>query len=91
MAKKYVVEFSGGQASDGVSGCNYMLTMIEDQDGNMVRLYAEQLVPDDWDDADDVPQEEINEFDETSHEALKEEILQQAEEYGLTEDNFEFL
>ena len=47
MSKKIKVIFEGGNATDGVHSCDYMLCNCYDRDGEPVRLYAEYLQPED--------------------------------------------
>lgn len=90
MKEKYSVGFYGGIAKDGEHGCNYMHADVQDQDGDDVELYAEYLAPDEWAGREQIPAEEMNAFDDESFEPLKAEIISQAKEYGISEDQLDF-
>ncbi len=80
----YDVIFEGGQARDGISGCNYMLANCKDADGDNVELYAEYLAP------AGLREDEVDAFDRESYPVLKEEILQQAKENGIDTNSLLF-
>lgn len=96
MKEKYDVLFEGGVSKlDDVSGMNYMLTTIKDEDGDDVELYAEERQPDELDEYHSKELDErglkiMQKFDDESYELLKREIIEQAKEYHLTEDDFNF-
>lgn len=89
---KIEIKFEGGEASDGIRGCNYMLGRYKDADGYEQKLYAEVRTPDDWDgiDPDNIPQEEVDKFDDESYQCLKDEIISQAKAAGISEDRLLF-
>ena len=73
-------------------GVNYMIATVPDEDGEDVELYAEAMQPNEWEglSPDDIPQEELNKFDDESFQSLKEEIIRQAKEIGFNIDQLEF-
>lgn len=80
------VTFLGGESrEDSDLGCNYMVA----RDGN-TELYAEKLVPDEWYDMDEIPDDERERFDEASFVELKNEIIEQAKEYGIDPSDLVF-
>lgn len=80
------VTFLGGESrEDSDLGCNYMIA----RNGN-TELYTEKLVPDEWYDMDEIPDEEREKFDDASFAELKEEIIRQAKESGIDPADLKF-
>ena len=80
------VTFAGGESrEDSNLGCNYMIA----KDGS-TELYAEKLVPDEWYDMDEIPDDERERFDDASFVELKDEIIEQAKEYGIDPSDLVF-
>ena len=80
------VTFLGGESrEDSDLGCNYMIA----RNGN-TELYTEKLVPDEWYDMDEIPDDERERFDEASFVELKNEIIEQAKEYGIDPSDLVF-
>lgn len=91
--EKYQVSFLGGESrTNPDKGVNYMIVTVPDEDGEDVELYAEAMRPNEWEglSPDDIPQEELNKFDDESFQNLKEEIIRQANEIGFNIDQLEF-
>lgn len=91
--EKYEVAFMGGESrTNPGQGVNYMIVTVQDKDGEDVELYAEAMQPDEWEglSPDDIPQEELNKFDDESFQSLKEEIIRQAKEIGFDIGQLEF-
>ena len=87
------VTFMGGESrTNPGQGVNYMCVVVPDKDGEDVELYAEAMQPEEWEglSPDDIPQEELNKFDDESFQSLKEEIIRQANEIGFNIDQLEF-
>lgn len=85
------VTFLGGESrKDSELGCNYMIANIIDDYGRDSELYAEKLVPDEWYDMDEIPDEERERFDEASFTELKNEIIRQAKENGVDPSDLKF-
>ena len=89
---KIKIKFEGGEASDGIHGCNYMLGRYKDADGFEQKLYAEVRTPDDWDgiDQDNIPQVDLERFGNESYQRLKKEIIRQANAAGINDDRLVF-
>jgi hypothetical protein len=80
------VIFLGGESrEDSNLSCNYMIA----RDGS-AELYAEKLVPDEWYDMDEIPDEERERFDDASFAELKEEIIEQAMKNGIDPADLKF-
>lgn len=84
MSKKIKVIFEGGNATDGVHSCDYMLCNCYDRDGEPVRLYAEYLQP------EDLAFGDLDGFDKEAYPLLKRKILEQAEENNVDPDTLAF-
>ena len=96
--EKFKVDFQGGETRYGNSGCNYMLcNAIIDEDGDEieVELYAE-VSCDDYNDECTIENKygetefDVDKFDEISYPILKENIINQAKEYGISEEQLKF-
>lgn len=74
------IGFWGGESKDGQHGCNYMIGHVTDQDGDDQELYAEAIY-----DSEDENVDEMYGYDE-----LKKEIINQAAEYGIPENELDF-
>lgn len=85
------VLFEGGESRQNHDlGCNYMIAHAEDSEGNDVELYSEVLVPDDWQEYEEIPDGERERFDQESFEELKADIIRQAKEAGIEVQNLSF-
>lgn len=83
--EKIKVDFNAGESRKRLVGCNYMLAVIETEDGT-IELYAEVLESD----YDDFNPDDINDFDDYSYPILKEEIISQAIENDIDIERLEF-
>ena len=83
--KKHTVGYYGGESLQypGKS-CDYMICHVDDEDGELVDLYAEVICP------DDVTEDSIDAWSDSVYDDLKAEIIRQAKDYGIAAEQLEF-
>lgn len=74
--ERYKVAFQGAEARYSTKACNFMMVKIGENE-----LYAEVIWDNDMDET---------EFDNYSYPILKDEIIRQAKEIGVEENQLEF-
>lgn len=83
--KNYIIGYYGGESllQPGKS-CDYMICVSQDENGEPVELYAEIACP------DDVTEDSLDAWSDSVYDDLKADIIEQAEAYGIAEDQLEF-
>ena len=83
--KKYKVDHYGGESLEQPEkGCDYMICHVDDEDGELVDLYAEIVCP------DDVTNDDVDAWSDSVYDDLKAEIIRQAKDYGIAAERLEF-